>query len=95
MMPEEYEKIAQLFEKVLESATAEITLDIKELTYLNSSGMKAVCMMILQAAEIKGLRMKILCSDYYTWQRETVPTFKDLMNDNDMEIVFERRCPQI
>ncbi|MCP4112067.1 MAG: hypothetical protein GY749_42160 [Desulfobacteraceae bacterium] len=90
LMPEEYEEIAQFFKKILESAHKEITLDIKELAYLNSSGIKAVCVdLILQAAEIKYLKMKILCSEEYTWQKETVPTFEDLMDD--LEIVFEKK----
>ncbi len=87
MMPEEYEIIAQHFGKFLESALTEITLDIRELAYINSSGIKAVCVnLILQAAEIKDMKMKILCSERYTWQKETIPTFQYLMND--MELVF-------
>ncbi|MCP4344001.1 MAG: hypothetical protein GY795_00565 [Desulfobacterales bacterium] len=90
LMPEEYGEIAQFFKKILESAHKEITLDIKELAYLNSSGIKVVCVnLILEAEEIKGLKMKILCSEEYIWQKETIPTFEGLMDD--LEIVFEKK----
>ncbi|MCP4344000.1 MAG: hypothetical protein GY795_00560 [Desulfobacterales bacterium] len=87
LMLEDYEKMEELFEKVVESEPSELTLDIRKLEYLNSSGIKTICVgLILEAADIDELKMKILCSEEYTWQKETIPTFEDLMDD--MEIVF-------
>jgi len=88
LMLEDYKIIEDLFENVIASAPRELTLDIRNLEYLNSSGIKTICVgLILEAADIDGLGMKILCSGQYTWQKETVPTFEDLMDN--MEIVFE------
>jgi hypothetical protein len=88
LMLEDYEELEAFFEKIIESEPPNLALDIRELEYLNSSGIKTICVsLILEADDIEGLRMKILCSDRYTWQKETVPTFEDLMDD--MEIVFE------
>ncbi len=88
LMLEDYGEIETFFEQVIASASSEITLDIRNLEYLNSSGIKTICVsLILEAADIEGLRMKILCSNRYTWQKETVPTFEDLMDN--MEIIFE------
>ncbi|MDM8526305.1 hypothetical protein QUF80_23245 [Desulfococcaceae bacterium HSG8] len=88
IMLEDYEEVEEFFEKIVESEPEKLTLDIKELEYLNSSGIKTICVsLILEAADIEGLHMKILCSDNYTWQKETVPTFKELMDN--MEVVFE------
>ncbi len=88
LMLEDYGKLIESFDQVIKSGPSEITLDIRDLEYLNSSGIKTICVnLILEASDIEGLRMKILCSNRYTWQKETVPTFEDLMDN--MEIIFE------
>ncbi len=88
LMLEDYGEIERLFEQVIAAAPPKITLDIRNLEYLNSSGIKTICVsLILEAADIEGLQMTILCSNHYTWQKETVPTFEDLMEN--MEIIFE------
>jgi hypothetical protein len=88
LMLEDYGKLEEFFEKVIGSRPSEITLDIRNLEYLNSSGIKTICVsLILEAADIEDLQMKILCSNRYTWQKETIPTFQDLMDN--MTIVFE------
>ncbi len=87
LMLEDYEELETLFEELIESQPSEITLDIRNLEYLNSSGIKTICVgLLLEAADIEGLQMVILCSDRYTWQKETVPTFRDLMDD--IKILF-------
>ncbi len=87
LMLEEYEKMEDFFEKVVEPGPSELTLDIRDLEYLNSSGIKTICVgLILEAADIDGLKMKIIGSEHHTWQKETIPTFEDLIDD--MEIVF-------
>ncbi len=91
-MPEEYEKIDDFFENVIDMAskanTAELILDLRELIYLNSSGIKTLCVsLVMEADDAEGLYLKILCNNSLTWQVETLPTFKDLMDN--LEIVFE------
>ncbi|SLM28076.1 conserved hypothetical protein [Desulfamplus magnetovallimortis] len=95
-MPEEYEKMELFFEKVLdtfvndwaEGATKELLLDLRALTFLNSSGIKTICVsLVMEADDVEGLHLRILCSESVTWQVETVPTFRDLMEN--LDIVFE------
>ncbi len=91
-MPEEYEEIEDFFEKVLDAVSeanmTELVLDLRELSFLNSSGIKTICVsLVMDADDLEGLHMKILSSDAFTWQVETIPTFKDLMDN--LEIVFE------
>jgi len=87
LMLEDYEKLETFFKKIVESEPSEITLDIRNLEYLNSSGIKTMCVgLLLEADDLEGLKMRILCSEHYTWQKETVPTFGELMDN--MEIVF-------
>lgn len=88
IMLEDYENIEQYFKRIIESGPKQITLDIRNLEYLNSAGIKIICVnLILEAADIENMKFKILCSNQYTWQKETIPNFKDLMDN--MEIVFE------
>ncbi len=96
-MPDEYDKIEDFFEKVLaeikeaskaDTGSSELILDIKELTFLNSSGIKTICVsLVMEADDVEGLRLKILCKKSLTWQVETIPTFKDLMDN--LEIDFK------
>lgn len=91
-MPEEYERIEEFFETVLgsvaEAGIQELVLDLRNLAFLNSSGIKAICVsLVMEADDIEGLHLKILCRNALTWQVEAVPTFTDLMDR--LEIVFE------
>jgi hypothetical protein len=88
MMLEDYSEIEAFFESIVASRPDKLTLDIRELEYLNSSGIKVICVnLILEAAEINDLSMTIRCSNRFTWQKETVPTFKELMDH--LEIDFD------
>ncbi len=95
-MPEEYEEIEEFFEKVLEVMTElpedatgakNMVLDLRDLTFLNSSGIKTICVSLVMEADDIDLHMKIFCSNSLTWQVETIPTFTDLVDN--LEIVFE------
>ncbi|MCP4119898.1 MAG: hypothetical protein GY737_31785 [Desulfobacteraceae bacterium] len=91
-MPEAYEEMELFFERVLyavsESNQTELILDLRQLVFLNSSGIKTVCVsLVMEADEVEGLHLRILCSNSLTWQVEAIPTFKELMAD--LEIIFE------
>ncbi len=91
-MPDEYEEIEDFFEKVLDAISeaniTDLIFDLRDLTFLNSSGIKTICVsLVMEADDVEGLHLKILCRDTVTWQVETIPTFKDLMDN--LEIVFE------
>jgi len=88
LMTEDYDEIEKLFKKIIDKKPTLLTLDIKNLEYLNSSGIKTICVaLILEIAELENHQLKILCSNKFTWQKETIPALKDLMEQ--MIIVFE------
>ncbi len=97
VMPEEYRKMDEFFEKVIQSVsesrkdengTAELIVDLRELIFLNSSGIKTLCVsLVMEADEVEGFGMKILCSRSLDWQVDAMPAFEDLMDN--LEIVFE------
>lgn len=91
-MPEEYEEIEAYFEKVLvvlsDNKISELVLDLRTLSFLNSSGIKSLCVsLLMEADDVEGLHLTIRCSKSVTWQVETIPTLKELMDN--LEIVFE------
>ncbi len=91
-MPREYDEIEKEFENLLATVSArtipELILDLRTLSFLNSSGIKSICVsLVMEADEVEGLRLTILCNRSVTWQVETIPTFKELMDN--LEIVFE------
>jgi len=87
LMLEDYDRMEAFFKQVIQTGPRSLTLDIRDLAYLNSSGIKTLCVsLILEAAEAPDLRLKILCADRYSWQRETIPTFQGLMDR--IEIAF-------
>ena len=88
LMAEDYEPIERFFEEAVASGPSDFILDLRGLEYLNSAGIKTLCVnLILEAAEMDGTAMEIRCSSSFTWQKETIPTFEDLMDN--MRIVFE------
>jgi hypothetical protein len=88
IMPEGYERIEAFFKEIVKSGPAELVLDIRNLEYLNSSGIKALCIgLILEVETKEGLWLNIRCSKQHRWQLETVPTFNDLIEN--LNIVFE------
>lgn len=88
LMLEDYADIDRLFKTVVDTNPGSLLVDIRELEYLNSAGIHSLCVkLILEAAEIEGFGITILCSNRYTWQEETIPTLEDLMEN--LAITFE------
>ncbi len=88
--PEEYKKMDSFFEKVIETVSElrELTVDLRELIFINTSGIKAFCVsLLMEADEVEGLRMKILCNRSLDWQVDAMPAFQNLMDN--LEVVFE------
>lgn len=90
-MPEEYELIEIFFQDVLDEVVKtdplDLVLDITGLLFLNSSGIKSLCVsLVMEADDREGLHLTIFGNRSITWQIETLPTFKDLMDN--LEIRF-------
>ena len=82
-----------LFEKLhsqaLEDSASSVTLDFSRLTYLNSSGIKAVAKWIMRLAAVpdaKKYKIKIIHNPDTTWQVTSLPTLTYLV-PGSVEIV--------
>lgn len=88
LMLDEYDEIDRLFIQVVNSCSGDLSVDLRNLEYLNSAGIHTLCVkLILEAADVEGFSMELLCSNDFTWQKETIPTFEDLMDN--MTITFQ------
>lgn len=62
-------------EKAAKSGLKEITVDIRELSYLNSAGIRSLVDWILAMEELpadKKYKINILCSSQHQWQKTSI-----------------------
>ncbi len=86
---EGYGPIAELFGKVIEqhSAPSTLILDLRDLEFLNSSGITTIGGFIIKIRNKGGVGLRILCADRHTWQGRSMRGLQKLMEG--VEIVFE------
>lgn len=83
-----YMQVAELFEKVIEKNPANITLDIRNLKYLNSSGITTIGAGLVIKARKKGVsRFVIHSTKNHAWQARSMKGIVKLMPG--MELKFD------
>lgn len=83
------EQYKPIFELLMESASWEdgkLTIDMRELIFLNSSGISALSLFIIEMRKI-GKPITILGSSTITWQSKSLKNFERLYEQ--VEIVIE------
>ncbi len=84
----EYEPIIQLLNQVVESTELpQITLNLRELKTLNSSGVTMLGMLVYTVDEKKTVQLTMQCSKQIAWQRRTIEDFQLLMSELQIEWV--------
>lgn len=77
---EGYQPIVDLFDAVIERQPALITLDVRQLEFLNSSGITAIGSGLVIKARNKGRsRLAIHCSERFPWQKRSMKGISRLM----------------
>lgn len=77
---EGYQPVATLFENVVEAAPETITLDIRNLEFLNSSGITTIGSGLIIKARKKGAsNVAIQCAKRYAWQERSIKGLSKLM----------------
>ncbi len=85
---EGYQPVATLFEHVVEAAPETITLDIRNLEFLNSSGITTIGSGLIIKARKKGAsRVAIRCAKKFAWQERSIKGLSKLMPG--MELTFD------
>jgi len=83
----EYEPIGQLMRESAEVVDGALTLDLKGLTYLNSSGITNLSLFVLHCKKNQNPMITILGDQSVSWQEKSLSNFKKLWNQ--VNIIIE------
>ncbi|MFP4621739.1 MAG: slr1659 superfamily regulator [Bacteroidales bacterium] len=80
----EYEVVSDFLNKVSEQANDGLTIDLRNLEFLNSSGITTFSMFILSCKKQGKPKLKVLGSNDISWQEKSLRNFKKLWEDVDV-----------
>jgi hypothetical protein len=77
----EYDPIGQLLGDVVAGAPAIITLNLRDLQFLNSSGINILFQFVIKIREQNRSKLTVLGSEEIPWQKKSLPNLQRLMAD--------------
>jgi len=85
-----YKDIADLFDKVAARSPSpeKIMLDVRDLEFLNSSGITTIGGFVIKLRKKEGIMLLIQCANKHSWQSRSMTGLQKLMPDS-LEITFE------
>ncbi|MCG5058670.1 MAG: hypothetical protein KA714_11880 [Limnoraphis sp. WC205] len=83
---EESNLIVQLLNDVLDLQPDQITLNLRSLEYLNSSGINMLSKFVIQVRRIKTVNLTILASSEIPWQTKSLKNLQRLMPTLQLEV---------
>jgi hypothetical protein len=86
---EEYQLIAELLEKAANSQAEEITVDLRELSFLNSGGINILSRFLLKVRNHQTSNLTILANQAHAWQRKSLRNLQRLMRGVKMDLVWD------
>ncbi|MGV2829628.1 slr1659 superfamily regulator [Myxosarcina sp. GI1(2024)] len=84
--PKEYAPIADLLKNIADSEPPEITLDLRELEFLNSSGISMLSKFVLSLRKKKNVQLIILGSNDMPWQGKSLKNLQKFLPSLKLEI---------
>lgn len=85
--PQEYQPIENLLDKVLESNTTKITLDLRALNFLNSSGINVLYKFAIATRKKGELQLGVRGSKNVPWQGKSLPNLKKFNQNFELTLV--------
>lgn len=76
---EEYSPVVELLNAVVETSPASITLDVRKLEFLNSSGINVLSKFIIKVRQQKEIQMSVYGSQTIPWQGKSIKNLQRLM----------------
>lgn len=76
---EEYSSIVRLFREVADEKSVTITLNLKELQFLNSSGINAVLKFVIWVRDRKTSQLVVQGTHQFPWQSKVLYNIQQLM----------------
>lgn len=85
--PAEYAPIVQLLGQVADSEPAKITLNLRQLEFLNSSGINMLSKFIIEQRKKARAQMAVQGSQRIAWQGKSLKNLQRLMPGLQLELV--------
>jgi len=82
----EYQPIQDLMNGVADSAPQPLTVDLRELEFLNSSGINTLAKFVLQLRKNGVSEVKVQGSNKYPWQEKSLKNLQRLLPSLELEI---------
>jgi hypothetical protein len=86
LYPDDYEIISQLLTRILEESPETITLDLRQLEYLNSSGISMLTSFVINIRNLNASQLVVLGSRAYPWQNYSLRNFQRLLPSLELEV---------
>lgn len=83
---EEYAPIVQLLNDVADSSPQTITLDLRQLEFLNSSGINIVSKFVIKVRQQKNIQIAVKGSKSIPWQGKSLKNLQRLMPSLQLEL---------
>jgi hypothetical protein len=84
---EEYKAILDLMIKAADAMPAVLTLDLRDLQFLNSSGINTLSKLILHVRKQNASQVVVKGSTRFPWQEKSLVNLKRLLPTLELEIV--------
>ena len=82
----EYASIAELLEKIAQQEPEKIVLDLKELNFLNSSGISVLSKFVINIRRRKNIQMVVIGAKKNPWQGKSLKNLQRLMPSLKLEM---------
>ena len=76
---EDYRPILEMLKETLINPAAPIVLDLRELDFLNSSGITMFSRFVIEARDHAGINLQVLASDAVPWHARSLKNLQRLM----------------
>ncbi len=83
---EEYSPIINLLNDVVEQEPSHITLNVRELNFLNSTGISMLSKFIINVRNKKNIQMIVIGSKEISWQSKSLKNLQRLMPSLQLEL---------
>lgn len=84
--PKEYAPITELLNKIVEQQPETMTLNLKKLAFLNSSGISMLSKFVLKLRKNKAVQLIILGSNDMPWQSKSLKNLQKFLPSLKLEI---------
>jgi len=85
--PEEYAPILQLLTQAAKAKPAMLTLDLRQLQFLNSSGINTLSKFVLLVRKLNTSQVVMQGNRQFAWQQKSLLNFQRLLPGLQLEIV--------